>query len=436
MRSVLCVLAFAACTSENVVVGDLQEVTTLKAIPNHELDVLFVVDNSPSMLDKQQSLAANFPRMIDVLSTLDDGIPDLHIGVVTSDLGTSGSQTAPAPTIGTPGVGGCAGTGDGGVLQQTPDMTARYLGDGTYTGALRDAFATLARVGDGGCGFEQHLGAMRRALDNNATNAGFLRDSANLAVVILADEDDCSVADSAFFGTDPALGPLQSFRCFQFGVQCDPDDTSPGAKTNCRPRTGSYLDDTTPFADFLVSLKGDARKVMVAGVVGDPSAVAVDLQTPPGGGSPIPTLAHSCTFAGPDGTEVADPAVRIASFLDQFPGRSRLTSICNDDLSGAVADIGHSAKQLMGDPCLDTSALADTSDAPGIQPACEVADVRDSAPFAPAPIPPCSAATGTCYDLAADPVACPSTPDHLRIQIRRDVDAAPDTWTHVRCEPR
>lgn len=432
----LCVLLVAACTSNNVVVGDLQEVTSLKAIPNHELDVLFVVDNSPSMLDKQHSLAANFPRMIDVLGTLDEGLPDLHIGVVTSDLGTSGSRTAPAPDIGTAGIGGCHGTGDDGNLVQTAAMTAGYLADGNYTGALRDAFSDLALVGDGGCGFEQHLGAMRHALDANATNAGFLRDSANLAVVILADEDDCSVADSAFFGTDPSLGPLQSFRCFQFGVQCDPDDTEPGAKANCRPRASSYLDDVTPYVDFLVGLKGDARRVMVAGVVGDPATVAVELAAPPGGGTPIPSLAHSCAFAGPDGTEVADPAVRIAAFLDQFPGRSRLTSICNDDLSSAVADIGHSAKQLMGDPCLDTSNLADTSDAPGIQPACEVTDVRDAAPSSPVAIAPCDSTAGTCYELAADPVACPSTPDHLRVQIHRVGSPSVDTWIHVRCQRR
>ncbi|MBV8757679.1 MAG: VWA domain-containing protein [Deltaproteobacteria bacterium] len=432
----LAVVLVAACTSENVVVGNLQEVTSLKAIPNHELDVLFVVDNSPSMLDKQESLAANFPRMIDVLATLDDGVPDLHIGVVTSDLGTSGSQTAPAPGIGS-GPGQCRGTGDAGNLQQTAAMTERYLADGNYSGALRDAFAQLAQVGDQGCGFEQHLGAMRRALDNNTTNAGFLRDAANLAVVILADEDDCSVADSAFFGPDTAtLGPLQSFRCFRFGVQCDPDDNAPGDKTNCRPRANSYLDDVSPYADFLVGLKSDARRVMVAGVVGDPAPVAVELAPPPGGGPAIPTLAHSCTFAGLNGPEVADPSVRIASFLDHFPGRSRLTSICNDDLSSAVSDIGESAKQLMGDPCLDTSQLADTSDAPGIQPACEVADVRDAAPTSPTAIPSCADSAGTCYELAADPIACPATPDHLRVQIHRTGDVTADTWTHVRCQPR
>jgi len=36
-----------------------------------------------------------------------------------------------------------------------------------------------------------------------------------LAVVILADEDDCSVSDPTFFDPSSAtLGPLQSFRCF------------------------------------------------------------------------------------------------------------------------------------------------------------------------------------------------------------------------------
>jgi hypothetical protein len=48
--------------------------------------------------------------------------------------------------------------------------------------------------------------------------------------VIIADEDDCSVRDPALLGPDSQqLGPLQSFRCTQFGVVCDPDDLFPGA---------------------------------------------------------------------------------------------------------------------------------------------------------------------------------------------------------------
>ena len=34
---------------------------------NRDLDLLFVIDDSPSMADKQANLADNFPRFIDVL---------------------------------------------------------------------------------------------------------------------------------------------------------------------------------------------------------------------------------------------------------------------------------------------------------------------------------------------------------------------------------
>src|SRR5262245_804026 len=70
--------------------------------------------------------------------------------------------------------------------------------------------------------------------------------------------------------------------------------------------------------------------------------------TPPGGGSATPTLAHSCSYEGTAGPEVADPAVRIATLLDHFPLRSRLTSVCNADLTSTLDDIGMSAKQLNG----------------------------------------------------------------------------------------
>jgi hypothetical protein len=438
-------ITLVSCANHDVTVGHLQDVTTLKAIPNRDLDVLFVVDNSPSMLDKQESLAQNFPRMIDVLQTLDEGVPNLHIGVVTSDMGTSGSTSnTPASPIGA-GQGACHDFGDNGVLAQGSAVTDRYIvdiADGhggrttNYTGALRDAFTNVALVRDSGCGFEQHLRAMQHALDGNPMNAGFLRPEANLAVVIVADEDDCSVSDPQLFGGDPSIfGPLQSFRCFQFGVQCSPDDpTTPGVKIGCVPRAPQYIDDPQPFADFLVTLKGDPRMVMVAGVVGDPSTVAVELRPPAGGGTPIAALAHSCAFNGPNGPQVADPALRIATFLDGFPGRSKLTSICNADLTDALSEIGHSTKQLVGDPCLDTTALADISSAAGIQPACEVVDIRDSAPDHPTLVPPCSGGSGDCFELVSDVAACPTSSDHTRVRIQRAAQVSTDTWTHVRCQ--
>src|SRR5262245_46168014 len=50
-----------------------------KEIPvtlNRNVDILFVVDDSPSMLDKQNNIKANFPKFIDVLNTIQGGLPD------------------------------------------------------------------------------------------------------------------------------------------------------------------------------------------------------------------------------------------------------------------------------------------------------------------------------------------------------------------------
>lgn len=443
-RLALLALVLSAC-NDTVVVGGLQEVASLRSIPNRDLDILFVVDNSASTGDKQAALAAAFPRMMDVLSQVDGGLPNLHIGVVTTDMDTSSSGDAtPAPAVGQVGAGGCAGRGDDGVLKRTPAMSAAYLSDvegpgGTrvrnYTGTLREVFGELAHVGYTGCGFEQPLASMKRALGNPA-NAGFLRDTANLAIVILADEDDCSLASGAMLGPDTAaLGPLDSFRCFRFGVECAEDTNTVGTKSDCTAATASpYIDDLNPFVDAILAAKSDARMVMTAAIVGDPTPVAVQLRQPPGGGNPQNALAHSCTVDTPAGTAVADPAVRIAGLLESFPGRSQLTSICSGDLTNPLQMIGDSAKKLMGDTCLDTATLADTSTEEGVQPSCEVADIRDSAPGAVTMIPLCSSGAPDCYEFVADAASCPSTADHLRVKIRRSATVADDSWTYIRCQ--
>lgn len=445
-RAALCLALAAGCNTTPYVVGDLHEVAALRAVPDRDLDLLFVIDNSPSMADKQAALAASFPRMIDKLAQLDGGLPDLHIGVITTDMGTQGATGAPAPAFGVPGRGGCAGTGDDGALQHAGDpmLPAAFIVDvadatrpdgrqRNYTGELRDEVAGLVQVGEGGCGFEQPLAALRRSLTNPA-NAGFLRSDANLAVVILADEDDCSVRDPALFGGDPALGPLQSFRCFEHGVICDPDaPRTPGTKQGCRPREGAPLiEPVAPLIDALLAARPDPRQVMVAAVVGDPAPVAVTLDA--SAGAPVATLAPSCSFAGTAGASHADPAVRLAAFVAGFPGRSQLASICSADLAAPLDAIGATAKRLIGDPCIDTSALADTSPEPGIQPACHVFDLRDSASDAPVPLPPCDGAAPDCYALVSDAARCPAGDDHLRLGLRRSRAAAADTWTHVRCQ--
>src|SRR5262245_27261598 len=64
------------------------EAKSLPIKQNRNVDLLFVIDNSGSMADKQQNLRDNFPNFINVLNTIQGGLPDVHIGVVTSDMGT------------------------------------------------------------------------------------------------------------------------------------------------------------------------------------------------------------------------------------------------------------------------------------------------------------------------------------------------------------
>jgi len=64
----------------------------MTAYPELEFDILFMIDNSPSMASKQNALAASFPLIMQVLENLPDAwgglsLADVHIGVVDSDMG-------------------------------------------------------------------------------------------------------------------------------------------------------------------------------------------------------------------------------------------------------------------------------------------------------------------------------------------------------------
>jgi hypothetical protein len=437
------------CGHDVVVTDDSVEVARLPPVVNRDLDVLLLMDNSPGMSDNQAALVRALPSWINTLSGFDGGLPNLHIGVATSDLGSSASLDGVAPGIGM-GQGACNGTGDGGALRTNAAVTGAFVSDVglpdhtrsvNYIGNLADVLSTTATTGDQGCGFEQHLRATVTAVSGLPASAGFLRPEANLAILILADEDDCSVSHNGFF--NPAdvggLGPLQSFRCTQFGLICDgPDDmTAIGARTGCRPRPDSpYIDDVAPLVDALVAVKGDRRRVMASVIAGTPTPVEIGRWTV-NNVPDAPLLAHSCTFTPASGsTAVADPAVRLSAAVDQLGAPSSFETICAADLGPTLARIGGQMRQLLGDPCLDGVALFDASTAPGLQPSCEVTDVRDGAPDQPESIPACAvgtAPTTACWTMSADAALCPNSAGNLKILFSGDRPAVPDRWTHVRC---
>ncbi len=428
---------------------------------NRDIDILFVVDDSDSMAQEQGSLARNFPEFVRVLESIGD-LPDLHLGVVSSDVGTAPYEVAD-----------CEGDGDDGLLQvpaTCPALTdgRRYienLADPDAPGGRRvnvdpattmaEQFACMAELGVGGCGFEQHLESMRRALDGR--NGDFLRDDAFLAVIFIQDEDDCSASDRAVFDAgDPGLGALSSFRCFEYGVRCEPDDPrAPGPREDCVPRgDSSYIEDVQSYVEFLRSRKADPGRVIVAGIAGaagpvsvevDPNRDTGELWTPPvctvcpGGGS-------GCAI---DSALVsARPTVRLHALLDAFPQKSTFQDICaydqdidDVDLSGALVQIAALLRRALGTPCI-AGDLADGDPAQaGIQPICTVSDYihlrqPDQAEHLLA------ACTGplTCDAEVPDPPCyrfepnqeCGSETD-LAIIIDRCEPPPPDTTVVVRC---
>lgn len=402
------------CAQPDGVVGDrYRPVLISQLAPIRALDVLFVIDDSGSMADDQAALvAAARAHLFPQLAAQAGGLPDLHLGVISTDLGNGGGPSVP----------GCVGAGDDGALLIGPACTGigdRYLSDApaadgsrvrNYPGTLDDAFGCVAALGAIGCGFEQPLAALRRALDPaHLANQGFLRPEALLLVVLVSDEDDCSVTDAGLFGAPDAtpaspLGPRTSFRCFEFGVTCaEPEDRAAGARTACTPRTDSpYVSALAPLVDAVVAAKGgDRTKVMVTGIFGDDQPVAVVLEDL-GGGPTVPALAAQCTV---DAAVTAYPAVRLQAFAREFPGRFLLPGVCASGMAQTVARIGAAVGDvlaggtcLLGEPRLPLDCRARAIAAGG----------------ATRPLPVCAGAG--CVTIAPS-ATCAATDHHLQAVI-------------------
>lgn len=297
------------------------------------VDVLFVIDNSNSMREEQQALRQQMPRMIQTLTSGvgSDGVrfvavSDLHVGVVSTDMGLPGVPGRLAM--------GCGDEsrplGDDGVLRNAPNpgMAAGLVCAGMYPPFLNfvrdndvtanDAlvtqlssdFACVASLGIAGCGFEQQLESALRGLwpsDNvlpngqfgvfadgrpfidgtvfgkgspTGPNSGFLRNSISapslLAIVLVTDEEDCSSHNMGHFippnflaDTDPLKAVGLNLRCYNEAVRSGGDGPRDEGQAN--------LYATTRYAEAFKALRpGNEHLVVLAAIVGVP----VDLVSP------------------------------------------------------------------------------------------------------------------------------------------------------------
>jgi hypothetical protein len=399
-----------------------------------ELDILFVIDNSASTEDKQTLLALSIPRLVQTLDAFSTGRPDLHIGVVTTTIDQGAGAAALASNCPSPN------PLDDGRLRRMPGAAAPpgcsvpsdpYISDvaqpdGTrltnYTGMLQDTLACLAQLGEGGCGFEAPLEAMKRALDGtHPENAGFLRPGAALAVVILTDEDDASVEDQTVWTLPPDQAGPGDFRVQPLhAYQCDTpiSATDPGTYTNCVPG-GSYLYDPQSYAQFLGSLDGPSE-VVVAVLAGDPTSTIMTGAITNSGQTQSLAFEPSCMAAVNGNLAVARPAIRIKAFLDQLGSNGMFQSVCQSDFDTATHGIGTQAVGAMGS-CLAPRFA-------GVDPTrCTVSELAPGA--ASVALPACDA-TGVMPCWSLDTTATCATRE---LHVDRATAAPTGTYDHVSC---
>lgn len=249
-----------------------------------KIDLLFMVDSSRSMADKQVILEAAVPVLLKRLITPDcldatdartgqqavDGvcppgtypefrpIDDIHVGVISSSLGAAGgdgcklsdlAQFVPSvPLEGRPALDSWNGAG---FLAWDPDGSKNTPPGENDLNRFVDSFRShVVGTGENGCGFEASLEAWYRFLidpeppldvtvappANDPTSnlrvalrgpinqtlleqrAQFLRPDSLLAIVMLSDENDCSILDldgtQGFMATNTRVAmPRASSAC-------------------------------------------------------------------------------------------------------------------------------------------------------------------------------------------------------------------------------
>jgi hypothetical protein len=163
-----------------------------------KVDVLYVIDNSPSMYEEQQTLIANFGNFVtDMQSALVD-VQSYHIGVITSDdyqdggWIDDGANTVNAQAIECQHLGGLVVQAHSGLCKPFADGN-NFI---TENDNLATKFECIANVGEDGDSDEYMGDALINLLQEGQLNTGcdanFIRDDAMLIIVMLTDENDSS----------------------------------------------------------------------------------------------------------------------------------------------------------------------------------------------------------------------------------------------------
>jgi hypothetical protein len=417
--------------------------------PIRNVDIVFVVDNSGSMSEEQTNLAANFPVFMDELTALQGG--DFHIASVSTDLGSGAgtTQTQCNRPLGDKGIFCNAQTplpGMAGMWQATDFcqrcgvMNQRYLQtvNPNFAGNIRDVFSCMSRFGTAGCGFEHSTEALRLSLEA-PENAGFLRNDAYLAFILITDEEDCSApADSPIFAT-ATPGQDWSLRCYLQAVTCNGGKNDGTADVNlalneCQVDDNSALIPVQRQIDAIVAKKGDPNLIIAAGIFGWPLNPAQEMTaryriTGGGGGLGEKGMREVCS----SGNGSATPGYRVKKFIEAFPNHSTY-SICQNDFREAMRRIGEKIRATVGPPCVDRPLVDIDAMAAGLQVDCNVQERKPlgNNQYDESVIPSCDAnLDGPCWRLRQD-AQCTAS-NHLIEIDRKGEMPVEGTQQSIRC---
>ena len=166
---------------------------------DNRVDVLWVIDNSGSMLDLQNNVAGNFNSFIQ--SFVEKGY-DFQIAVTVTDAWRAETLNNPILAKFRDGTDQTSHTGVFIIDPNTPDVI--------------DTFMVNMIQGASGSGDERAFESMKLALSSDL-NQGFPRENSYLAVIIVSDEDDFSWSGAEYLSRDyddPRLEPVSNYVSF------------------------------------------------------------------------------------------------------------------------------------------------------------------------------------------------------------------------------
>jgi hypothetical protein len=327
-----------------------------RTITEEKVDLLLMVDDSNSMTEEQRSLAAALPVLFRAIASGDvdlDGEPDfapvgsINLGVVTSDMGTGGF---PVPTCSDSSFGddGLLRTAGSGSFPDCEGSFPAFLSFDPRSESTTDEFAhdaaCLAVTGTGGCGFEQPLEAVLKAVTpaeadteffmgtrghGSTDHAGFIRDDSILVVLLVTDEDDCSAAAGELYNPMSSVysGDL-NLRCFDFPEALHPVERYVDGLTALRPHLTQRLVFGT-ISGIPRDLSGRDETLILR----DPR---MDEHIDPS----MPTrLAPSCSVEGRGFATPPRRLLEVGAGIREAGGRTVHMSICDDDYTPAVRTI-------------------------------------------------------------------------------------------------